>query len=296
MKLILPLRLACWLAILPGFGSQLNAEPVLSIYPSTSGRYGWFGLFDHRSGYGQGIFPEPFLVDDSDLEVNEIRLDWLRTVKGDSRFDSYRIEFEKSFGVVTLELELPYTISTVPGERREGFGNIGLGARTPVVQYVSPGSLLDVTLGLAAEWGIPIGSPVSRTGELVPKMFCDTRLGPVTLESVAGVSFVTGPQGSGGGSQALEYGCTLGYSLEHRQLPLPRVQRLIPLFELKGERQLNRADSGTNSLSGMLGVRANLEAIGRVQQRAGVGWVFPLNRAARDDFHAGLYTSLVLEF
>src|SRR6266404_9557656 len=38
--------------------------------------YGLFNWLDHRSAYGQGAFPEPFLVDDSDLEVNELRLDW----------------------------------------------------------------------------------------------------------------------------------------------------------------------------------------------------------------------------
>src|SRR5580700_6695075 len=44
-----------------------------------STRYGLFDLLDHRSSYGQGVFPEPFLVDDSDLEVNEARLDWTHT-------------------------------------------------------------------------------------------------------------------------------------------------------------------------------------------------------------------------
>src|ERR1700756_3544451 len=30
--------------------------------PSANTRYGLFGLLDHRSSYGEGVFPEPFLV------------------------------------------------------------------------------------------------------------------------------------------------------------------------------------------------------------------------------------------
>ena len=50
-------------------------------------RYGLFGLLDHRSSYGQGVFPEPFLVDDSDQEINEFRLDWFHAKAGTSRSD-----------------------------------------------------------------------------------------------------------------------------------------------------------------------------------------------------------------
>ena len=48
-----------------------------SIVPDT--RYGLFNGLDHRSWYSHGDFPEPFLVDDSGLEINEARLDWLHT-------------------------------------------------------------------------------------------------------------------------------------------------------------------------------------------------------------------------
>jgi hypothetical protein len=58
----------------------MSPDQTLSVSdPSENTRYGLFGLLDHRSSYGQGVFPEPFLVDDSDLEVNEARLDWLRS-------------------------------------------------------------------------------------------------------------------------------------------------------------------------------------------------------------------------
>ena len=63
-------------------------------------RYGLFNWLDHRSEYGQGVFPEPFLVDDSDLELNEFRLDWLHSKAGPSRTDIGTAELEKGFGQV----------------------------------------------------------------------------------------------------------------------------------------------------------------------------------------------------
>src|SRR4029077_8196794 len=57
-------------------------------------RYGLLNGLDHRSWYGEGDFPEPFLVDDSGLEVNEARLDWLRTYAGSQRSDTVKAEVE----------------------------------------------------------------------------------------------------------------------------------------------------------------------------------------------------------
>src|ERR1700744_328297 len=57
-------------------------------------RYGLFNLFDHRSSYGQGVFPEPFLVDDSDQEINEFRLDDLHTTVPGSHSDAITAEVE----------------------------------------------------------------------------------------------------------------------------------------------------------------------------------------------------------
>jgi hypothetical protein len=76
--------------------------------PSENTRYGLFGLLDHRSAYGQGVFPEPFLVDDSDLEVNEARLDWFHSGVANAHSDLVTAEVEKGFGLLTLEVEVPY--------------------------------------------------------------------------------------------------------------------------------------------------------------------------------------------
>ncbi|HEV7401899.1 MAG TPA: hypothetical protein VGO11_03200 [Chthoniobacteraceae bacterium] len=264
--------------------------------PATSeSRYGLFGLLDRNSSYGKGLFPEPFLIDDSDLEEGEIRFDWLRTARGSSHTDNFRVEIEKSLGPVTLELEVPYERNVAPGERVDGIANIDLGARVPVFQWVNQGKTFDTTFGVAFEWGIPNGSAVSKNGELVPKIFNDTRFGLLTLQTVAGLSFVTGP-GEAGGSRAFEYGFTLGFTIDHKVLPIPGVQQIIPVFELSGEHGLNKEEEGVDNLTGLAGVRINLDSIGKIQPRLGVGYVFPLNNIAREDFHSGVYTSLVFEF
>jgi hypothetical protein len=96
--------------------------------PPASTRYGLFNWLDHRSAYGEGVFPEPFLVDDSDLEVNEARLDWLHTRGNNQHSDLVTAEVEKGFGLLTLELEIPYERDVSAGAVSEGFANINVGA------------------------------------------------------------------------------------------------------------------------------------------------------------------------
>src|SRR5271167_1098743 len=71
-----------------------------------SDHYGLFGWLDKRSVYGQGVFPEPFLVDDSDGETNEGRLDWTHTGgPNNMHSDIIHAELEKGIGMLTLEFE-----------------------------------------------------------------------------------------------------------------------------------------------------------------------------------------------
>jgi hypothetical protein len=209
-----------------------------------------------------------------------------------------RVEIEKGFGPVTLELEIPYerTRDGDAGTTEEGLSNINIGARVPVYQYVSKSGFIDNTFGVAIEAGIPTNTKVSKNGELVPKIFNDLRIGShFTVQSVLGFSQLFGP-GDDGGLEAFEYGFVFGYGIPHKELPLPGVQRVIPMFELSGETQLNKDNPGHNSLLGNAGVRFNLDAIGPVQPRLGVGFVFPIDKGARDDTHWGIYTSLVFEY
>jgi hypothetical protein len=264
--------------------------------PPPSTRYGLFNWLDHRSSYGQGVYPEPFLVDDSDLEVNEARLDWLHTSGKDQHSDLVKAEVEKGFGLLTLELEIPYQRDVNAGTVSEGFANIDVGARSPIYQFVSGNGLVDTTFGVGFEAGIPVNSSVSKNAEVVPKIFDDLKLGDhFTLQSVFGYStlFGGGPDRT---LQTFEYGFVFGYTIQHDELPLPGVLQLVPVLELSGETELNKADHGHNSLTGDLGFRANLKTIGGVQPRLGLAFVFPVDRGARDNTHWGVITSLVFEY
>jgi len=274
--------------------SALTNEPAVVVSPPDA-RHGLFGWLDSRSEYGLGVFPEPFLVDDSDLETGEARLDWLHTEAGGAKTDIIHPEVEMGFGLVTLELEVPYERDVSDGTTTRGLDNIDFGARCPVYQHVSPHGLLDSTIGAGIETGIPTDSAVSKNAELVPKIFDDLKVGNFTAQSIFGYSTLFGPGGDGG-LQTFEYGFVFGYAWQHDRLPLPGVEQVMPVFELIGETELNKDNPGQNSLRGDAAIRVNLKSIGRIQPRPGIGVVFPLNNTARLETHWGIITSLVFEF
>jgi hypothetical protein len=301
MKNVLIIGCLCAVTVESVPTAVMADEPAASAASSTATssagtRYGLFDWLDHRSDYGQDVFPEPFLVDDSDLETGEARLDWLHTGRDADHSDQVTAEVEKGFGLLTLELEVPFERDTASGQTSQGFGNIDLGARYPFYQFVSSDGFFDTTFGAALEVGIPVNSQVSKNGEVVPKIFNDLKLGEhFTLQSIVGWSTLLGA-GDDGGLQTFEYGFVFGYTIPHEELPLPGVQQSIPVFELIGETQLNKNDPGQNSLVGNLGFRLNLKTIGSIQPRPGIGFVFPIDEAARADLHWGVIASLVFEF
>jgi hypothetical protein len=264
---------------------------------SEGARYGLFGLLDHRSSYGQGVFPEPFLVDDSDLEVDEARLDWFRSGLANSHTDLITAEVEKGFGELTLEVEAPFQRTAVGGGSVvEGMDSIDLGARYPIAQYVASDGSFDTTVGVAFEVGVPTNSTVSKNAEWVPKIFNDLRIGDhFTLQSIFGYSILSGG-GPDGGLENFEYGFVIGYTIPHDELPIPGVQQLIPVVEIDGATQLNQADHGINSVLGDIAFRANLKTIAGIQPRPGLAFVFPVTGAAHTQTHWGIYVSLVFEY
>ncbi len=273
-----------------------QTAPVSSESPADT-RYGLFNGLDHRSSYGQDVFPEPFLVDDSDLEVNEARLDWLHTEASAQQSDTVTAEVEKGFGNLTLEIEVPYERDAAAGEpTAQGVGNIDLGARYPLYEFAAANGFFDTTFGTAVEVGVPVNSAVSKNAEFVPKVFNDLRVGDhFTLQSIFGYSTLFGG-GNEGGLQTFESGFVFGYTIQHKELPLPGVQQLIPMFELVGNTAMNHENSGQTSLVGNACFRVNLKTIGRVQPRLGLGFIFPINSNARADVHSGIVTSLVFEY
>ena len=297
LVIVAAMKTGLWLGSLCGLVAALASVTVRADQPiSPTPRYGLFGWLDLRSYYRQGNFPEPFLVDDSGLEINEARLDWLRTEAGSSKSDRVKAEVEKGFGLLTVELEVPYVRNSTPDGLSKGFENLDLGLRYPVHQLVSDKGFFDNTVGLAIEVGIPTGSPVSKNAELVPKVFDDMKIGEYfTLQSVLGYSRLFGP-GEEGGLQVFEYGFVFACTIQHQELPLPGIRQCIPMFELAGETELNKSSPGHNSLLGNAAVRMNLKTIGRVQPRIGLGYVFPVDSGAYADVHRGIFTSLVFEY
>jgi hypothetical protein len=280
------------LAIFNG-GKVLADNTSVNSAPDT--RYGLFNALDHRSSYGLGVYPEPFFVDDSDLETGEFRLDWLHTASGSDHNDNVKAEIEYGVGLATFELEVPYERDVVGGAKTDGMANIDLGARIPIFQAVSKNGFADTTCGFGVEVGIPTGSAVSKNTEFVPKFFNDTKIGNFTVQSIFGYSMLFGPGGDGG-VNTFEYGFVFGYDLTRKMLPLPGIEKIIPVAELTGETQLNKGATGQNNLTADVGLRVNTKAIGRIQPRPGIVFVFPLDNNSRADQHWGIMTSLVFEF
>ena len=208
--------------------STTHASPAES-------RYGLFGLLDRRSRYGTEFFPEPFRVDDSDVG-NEIRFDWEHDETRHGVSNALQLQVEKSFGLVTFEIQAPYVIdaaASVGGDGDDaaaggtGFGNISLSARVPVWQYVSPAEFFDNTVGAEFELGIPTNSPAGKNTEAAPALFDDLRLGAhFSVQSLFSLSWTFGSKPQGGARQ-FDYGASRsGYTIEDEEFKVPGVERL----------------------------------------------------------------------
>jgi hypothetical protein len=261
-------------------------------------RYGLFGQYDRRSAYGQDEFPEPFLVDDSDLERNEARFDWLHTSGPGSgnTTDVLHSEVEKGFGLLTVEVELPYVQNISNGQVTKGLDNMDLGARYPLYEYVSRNGLINTTFGAALEVGIPFFNQISVNTEVVPKVFNDLMIGQhFTVQSILGWSSLLG-RGPDGGLQNGEYGFVFGYTLQHSDLPIPGVEQFIPMMELNGAKTLTKEDAGSDALTADVGFRVNTKPIWGVQPRLGAAFVFPLDSGGREQQTSGFILSAVFEY
>jgi hypothetical protein len=259
-------------------------------------RYGPFDWLDHRSAYTREVFPEPFLVNDMALEDNELEFTWLHTKGPGQQSDTGTIEFQKGLGLLTVEAQVPYERDVSPDQTAHGIGNIELGARYPLYQFVSADRFVDATVGVAMEGGRPADSTVSRNAELDPEIFNDLSLGGrFTVQTVLGWSTLLGG-GEDGGLRTFEYGVSCAYALPHRELPLSGVEEFLPMFELAAERGLNKDEAGQNSLLGDIGFRVKFKPVGEVQANWGMAWVFPIDNGARAELHWGAITSLIFEF
>jgi hypothetical protein len=283
--------LAMFLAITSICASALadNDDVTLSVTNSPAApdsRFGFFDALDHRSAYYQEFFPQPLLVDDSGLEQDgELKFSSLHTQANDQHDDTLSAGVQKSFGLLTFELAVPYDQDSDSDDTAQGIGSIELSARYPLYQFVSANGFFDTTLGVGIEAGIPVNSAVSKNTELDPKIFNDLKLGEhFSVQSVLGYDLLFGG-GDEGGLQTFEYGFAFGYALLNNETSLPGVQQFTPLLELACETGLNKNESGPTSLLGSIGFRLDLKPIGDVQPSLGLGYVFPIDSGTRAEVH-----------
>lgn len=273
--------------------------PTSSPPESSAGtRYGLFDWLDNRSVYGHDVFPTPLLVNCTDLDANEASLTWLHTEGSAQRNDVVTTEVEKAFGLLTLDLTVPYEHAVAGSQVSRGIGNSDLSARYPFYQFVSADRSIDSTLGAGIGAGIPGDSAVSFNAKFERRVFLfdDLKVGNhFTLESVVDYSTLFGG-GTDGGLRTFDYGLALGCTLHPRELPLPDVEQFIPMVELVGETQLNKADPGHNSLLGDAAFQVGLKTIGHVEPWLRLGLVFPIDKGGREDLHLGVITSLVFDY
>src|SRR4051812_23513135 len=179
--------LTCFSAFLIVFwASQLVLAQDSPTSEPESYRYGPFNLLDRRSTYGKFWFPEPLSADEMDVD-RELRLDYFHGENQDTQESELVAEVEWNFGLVTLELAVPYsresesTFEPIEGrtlhEKSDGIGNIELAIRAPIFQYVDPQQRFDYTLAAGFELALPSGSKISKDTELVPALFNLLRIG-----------------------------------------------------------------------------------------------------------------------
>lgn len=260
-------------------------------------RFGLLDSLDHRSGYYEDSFPEPLLLDDTGLEPEgELELNYLHTAAGSQHSDTLSAEFQKSFGVVCFDVEVPYERFSDSDGIAKGFGNIDVDARCPFYQYVSANGWFDTTAGVALDLGLPVNSQVSQNTELEPGVFDDLKLGHhFTLQTLLGYDRLFGG-GDNGGEEDFEYGLDFAYTLERTDLAIPAVQRISPMLEVDGELGLNGDEGGQNSVLGGAGFRLDFRPVGDLEPSLGLSYVFPMSAAARDEVHWGIATSFTVEF
>ena len=286
-------------------------KPTPAVTDATA-HYGLFGWLDHRSKYGQDWFPELFRVDETDVS-NELRFDWQHLEGKNVLNNQVGVQVEKAFGLLTLEIQAPYVITgTGPAgladdggpagggtgiSRAKGMGTVQINARHPLYQSVSKSGFFDNTVGFSLEVGIPSNSPVSKNTEISPRIFDDLRLGNhFSLQALFGPDWLLGPRPLGG-HHSTQYGVGFAYAIEDEQLPLPHVERTIPIFELLGEIPMNGLrTTGHNTFTGSAGVRFEFKSIAHLHPQFGVAYLFPISSSGRDELHWGILTSLVFEF
>jgi hypothetical protein len=268
-----------------------------NLWTAQNARFGPFDCLDHRSGYYGDTFPQGLLVEDTSAEQEgELELNYLHTGAGKKKDDVISAEAQKSFGVFTFELELPYERTVHSHSKTEGVGNIEVNGRCPLYQYVSANGVFDNSAGVGVDVGIPNNSPVSKNTELEPGIFDDFKIGNhFTVQATLAYDKLFGG-GSDGGEEDFEYGLDFAWAVPHTELPIPGVDRISPMFEVDGELGLNMDEANQNNVLGGAGFRMDFKSVCNLQPSLGLSYIFPMSAVARKDVRWGFATSFTVEF
>ena len=212
------------------------------------------------------------------LEDTELELSWLHTKGNGLQSDIGTAEFQKGFGLLTMQVQVPYGRNFSPDEISKGFGNVDFGARYPLYQFVSPNRMVDTTFGAALEGGFPVHYSFSRNADIEPEVFNELKLGELLspFKPSSAIPRFSAAATTEAKHTLFDYGLNFSWIFPHRQVPfLPAVQQLIPMFELVGETGINGDEAGQNSLMGDIGFRAKFNPHRRRATRPRLRLYFP---------------------
>jgi len=262
---------------------------------SPQGRY-FFGLLDSRSSFGKDFFPDPFVGPDFDAET-QLELDYFHAQSPNLRNDEVDGGFQWNvLGQLTVAAEFGWDReSDGQADDPSGFENVDLAIYHPLFQYVSTDGFFDYTAAGRLDVAIPTRTAVSGTDvELMPYLGQLLRVGAhLSIQAWTGTKLTLGPDATS--DDTFVYGVLLGWRIRHGEMPVPLTDNVTPLLELDGQSPFSAA-GGQDALSGVAGVNFNFKSIGPAQPALSIGWQFPLDQGARDQFRWGIVTEIFLQF
>ncbi len=247
-----------------------DASPVISLDATASGggssRY-FFGLLDHRSKLAKGFFPGAFLAANVATQ-REIAMTWYHFERGNEQLDLFYNEFKWGLDQWTVEFQAPYQHGHVsypraaPGDPTsrnfDGMANFAVVMRSPIYQYVSKNGNFDYSLVPGLEIDPPSGSEVSTGTTISPRLMQAIALSDhFSVMTSIGLLFLTGSHQ--GGQKNLTWDTVLGCNIYHKDLPLPGIADVTPVFEIVGSDPLSGVDVGRQSITTLFGVEINPE-------------------------------------
>ncbi|NNM84989.1 MAG: hypothetical protein HKL96_04435 [Phycisphaerales bacterium] len=248
--------------------SLTDATAVVSLDAAAAGtdasRY-FFGLLDHRSKLAKGFFPGTFLAANVAAQ-REIAMTWYHFETGHTQLDLFYNEFKWGLDQWTVEFQAPYQHEHVaypnaapgsPTSRNfDGFTNFAIVMRSPVYQYVSRDGHFDYSLVPGLEIDPPSGSPVSSGTTITPRLMQAIALGDhLSVMTSVGLSFLTGSHQYG--QKTLTWDAVLGYNLYHKDMPIPWIADITPVFEIVGSDPLTGPNVGQQSITALGGLEIN---------------------------------------